>query len=165
MTLDKEIRNKCKELILLGESAATTNPAEAVVYPFDSLSLKPEEWANLFAKSSVYHGWVIKRTATASIEIRSNIFADTFTYDIWGFYQFKGTAETNNSDDVFQEILDKITDQFKLKMTLDLNCVKEHKIPQFTNITVIPSGKTALHFAQGKLTVELCAKAVGGSCS
>ena len=157
MTTDKQIRNKCKELIKLVDTTA-------IVYAFDTLSLKPEEWANLFRANSVYHGWVIKRISTASVETRGNIFADTFTYDMWGFYQFKGTSETDNSDDLFQEIIDKITDEFKKKMTLELSCVKQHKIPQFSNITVIPSGNTALHFAQGKLTVELCAKAVGATC-
>lgn len=160
-TLDKKIRNKQRDIIL------TIDP-QAKVYAFDTLSLNPEEWAGLFrikyADQERFHGWVIKRTGIASKELRGGIFADIYTYDIWGFHGFWGTKESDNSDDIFQKILDDILEEFKKKMTLDLDCVKEHKLPQFPEITVFPSGKQPLHFAKGKIDVHLCERAAGATC-
>lgn len=160
MSLNKDIRNKIKAYILQVDS-------NAKVYAFDMLSLEPEKWANLFKVNGITNGWVIKRTSFTSSEVRSSTFADIFTYDVWGFYQFNGTSETDNSDDIFQDVIDEIVEKFKMNMTLELSCIKEHKVPQFPNITVIASGEDSdesLHFAQGKLEVHLCPRVAGQSC-
>lgn len=164
MSLDKDIRIKIKEYILEVDPSAK-------VFAFDTLSLDPRDWANLFKQTisnvTKTNGWVIKRNSFTSSEIRGNTFADVYAYDIWGYHQFNGKSETDNSDDIFQAVIDGIIEKFKLNMTLKLSCVKEHKVPQFPNITVIESGEDSdepLHFAQGKLEVHLCPRVAGQSC-
>lgn len=160
-TLDKKIRNKQRDIILTVDS-------QAKVYAFDTLSLDPQEWAGLFRIKyngvERFHGWVIKRTGISSNELRANVFADVYNYDLWGFHGFWGTKETDNSDDIFQKILDDILEEFKRKMNLELSCVKEHKLPQFPEITVFPSGSQPLHFAKGKIEVHLCGRLPGADC-
>jgi hypothetical protein len=157
MSLDKDIRVAVKALILEVD-------ANAKIYAFDTLPLDPSEWANLFIKAGQLHGWVIKRSGMTSREVRGGVFKDTYMYDVWGFYGFSGKSETDNSDDLFQEILDEVCEKLKAEMKLGLDCVSEHKLLQIPNIVVMRSGDTAMHFAAGKLEVELCARAAGATC-
>lgn len=85
-------------------------------------------------------------------------YADkTSTYDIWGFYGFRSGTETDNSDNEFGAILDVVANAFTQEPKLTLSGgVRDHGLLQFAAITTIDCGEEILHFAQGRLIVNLC---------
>ena len=154
---DKQIRLAIKPLI-------TSSYATAQVYPWNVLSHDLSEWPGLFrttdfSTSGKTHGWIIKRAETSS---EWKTFAakrdrQKWNYDLLGFYGFRNGLEGNNSDDEFGEILDKVYENLRLSPNLGLaGIVERHDTLQFLRITTINCGEETLHFAHGRLPVQLC---------
>ncbi len=149
---DKTIRNKIKAIL-------QPSYPEAVIYPFNALSHDSSDWPGLLRKADgTTHGWIIKRSESASSFKTPVKTRDVYAYDLWAFYTFRaGASETNNSDDEFGQILDTAFEDLKAKPILDLDgMVDRHELLQFARITTVNCGEETLHFAQGRLSVHLC---------
>ncbi len=150
---DKQIR-----LAIKAVGIAPSYP-EAAVYPWNALSHDIAEWPGLFrTDDDTTHGWIIKRSGTAS---NWRTFMQkvnrSWAYDLFGFYGFRSGMQGDNSDDEWGEILDTVWANIKASYNLGLEGVVErHELLQFASITTIDTGEETLHFAHGRLTVELC---------
>lgn len=151
--LDKQIRIKIGGVI-------TAAYATAIVYPWNVLSHRLDEWPGLFRMSAGgTHGWIIKRSAAGNEWKQLSGLRDRrkWTYDVWGFYGFRSGKTSDNSDNEFGEIWDTVYEAIKAKPTLDFEgTVEWHELLQLVNMTTIRTGEETLHFAQGRLAVHLC---------
>ena len=151
--LDKQTRVKIRDLI------AAAYPA-AMVYAWNALSHRMDEWPGLFRTSSGgTHGWIIKRAAAAGEWKQISGLRDRqfWTYDIWGFYGFRAGKQGDNSDDEFGEICDTVYEAIRVEPRLAFDgTVEMHELLQWARIATINTGEETLHFAQGRLVVHLC---------
>lgn len=149
--LDKQIRGKIGTII-------STAYLTAMVYPWNALSHKLDEWPGLFRTTDgKTHGWIIKRALTDNEWKTIGRDRRRWNYDLWGFYGFRSGKTSDNSDNEFGEICDTVYEEIKAKPRLDFDgTVEMHELLQFVNITTINTGEETLHFAQGRLKVHLC---------
>lgn len=160
-SLDWKIRQAIEYVLLALDE-------NAIVFPFDKLNLNPLEWANLFRNLTLapnnLHGWVIRRTDITDKEHRPLVSRTktTYSYDIWGFYEFNAASRSNNSDIKFQKFIDlfccvlRQTSMRKLGLDNISNGVEGHEYLQFKKMTTLGKGSDQLHFAPGRLEVRLC---------
>lgn len=151
MITDQEIRHAIAGII-----TAVTSGAK--VYEWNVLSHDLASWPGLFDEPR--HGWIIKRSAIESEwkQIIGKRERPTWTYDIWGFYDFRSGKEDDNSDDEFAVIVDAIGVALKNEPRLGLSDseVEKHELLQVERITTIDCGEETLHLAQCRLKVHLC---------
>jgi hypothetical protein len=148
--MDKQIRLAIKQII------KTLYPA-AQVFAWNALSHDLGEWPGMFRTASgATHGWIIKRSAARSEWKNPQRDRKTAVYDVWGFYGFSAGNENENSDNEFAEIVDAVCESIKAVPALDVAGVERHGLLQIAAITTIDTGEETLHFAQGRLEVQLC---------
>jgi hypothetical protein len=160
-SLDFKIRQALEWVVLALDE-------NAMVFPYDCLSLNPLEWANLFknleAEGQPVHGWVFKRADLTDEEHRryAGRTKTTYVYDVWGFYGFTDGGRTNNSDLKFQKFIDLfcfvLRQAAMTKLGLDSieKGVDEHQYLQFKKMTTLGKGSDQMHWAPGRLEVRLC---------
>lgn len=148
--MDKQIRLALKLII------ATLYP-EARVFAWNALSHDLGEWAGMFRTAgNGTHGWIIKRSGAKAEWKNGRRDRKTAIYDVWGFYAFNAGNEDDNSDNEFSEILDAVYEAVKMSPTLELSSVEGHSLLQIAANTTIDTGEETLHFAQGRLEIQLC---------
>lgn len=146
--LDKQIRNAIADLI-------KAEHADAQVYGWNALTHDLGEWPGLFG--SPRHGWIIKRASQEAERKNASRDRVTLVYDIWGFYEYQTGTTAANSDDEFAVILAKTYNALKAEPRLGFeNDIERHLLLQYQRITTLNCGEETLHFAQGRLRVELC---------
>lgn len=148
--MDKQIRLALKQII------KTLYP-EAQVFAWNALSHDLGEWAGMFRTAAGgTHGWIIKRGAARAEWKNGRRDRKTAVYDVWGFYGFNAGSEDANSDNEFAVIVDAVYEAVKAAPTLDLAGVEGHGLLQIATSTTLDTGEETLHFAQGRLEVQLC---------
>lgn len=148
--MDKQIRLALKQII------KTLYP-DARVFAWNALSHDLGEWAGMFRDSAGgTHGWIIKRSGTKAEWKNGRRDRKTAVYDVWGFYGFNAGNEEENSDNEFGVIVDAVYEAVKAAPTLELAGVEGHSLLQIAANTTIDTGEETLHFAQGRLEVNLC---------
>jgi hypothetical protein len=145
---DQTIRVAIGGLIAAAQSSA-------VVYAWNVLSHNLSDWPGLFGANRF--GAVIKRVT--QLADRKNASRDKRheTYDIWAFYKFRPGKTGDNSDDEFAQICQSIYDAIKASPHLGLDTLVEyHELVQWIQVTTIRCGEETLHYAAGRLKVNLC---------
>ena len=148
--MDKQIRLALKQII------SSLYP-DAQVFAWNALSHDLGEWAGMFrSPAGITHGWIIKRSAERAEWKNGRRDRKTAVYDVWGFYGFTAGNEEENSDNDFALIVDAVYEAIKSAPALDLAGVEGHGLLQLAAVTTIDTGEETLHFAQGRLEVQLC---------
>jgi hypothetical protein len=148
--MDKQIRVAIKQII------KALYPV-AQVFAWNALSHSLNEWPGLFRTTDgKTHGWIIKRAAARAEWKNPQRDRKTAIYDVWGFYGFSAGNENENSDNDFAVIVDAVYEAIKASPTLDVTGVERHGLLQIATNTTIDTGEETLHFAQGRLEVQLC---------
>ncbi len=144
---DKEVRHAIATTIAAADTAAQ-------VYEWNALSHELAEWPGLFGDPA--KGWIIKRSVIDSQWKNAHFDRQAWTYDVWGFYEFRSGKEGDNSDDEFSVILAAVKAALAAKPTLDLAEVERHELLQIPSLTTIDCGEKTLHLALGRLNVRIC---------
>lgn len=148
--MDKQIRLALKQIV------KALYP-EAQVFAWNALSHDLGEWAGMFRTAAGgTHGWIIKRAATRAEWKNGRRDRKTAVYDVWGFYGFSAGSEDVNSDNEFAVIVDAVYEAVKASPALDVAGVEGHGLLQIAASTTLDTGEETLHFAQGRLEVNLC---------
>lgn len=121
------------------------------------------EWAGLFrheitvdnVTKTVTHAWIVRRA-----EYDGNVKAknEKMTFELLGFYGFDFGTEESNSEDRFQKYLDDLVVLFKDEDIWEFEGEEDEVTNEsfkFNPIGLIRSGNEFLHFAGGKLTVNI----------
>lgn len=143
---DQEVRHAIKGII----AAADTG---AAVYEWNALSHNLAEWPGLFGDPA--HGWIIKRAVIDSEWKNAHFDRQAWTYDVWGFYEFRSGKEGDNSDDEFAVIIAAVKAALADEPKLTLAEVEKHELLQVSQ-TTIDCGEKTLHLAMGRLKVRIC---------
>lgn len=146
---DEQVRAAIAGIIQASQTAAA-------VYNWNVLGHDLRKWPGLFRGDSGTHGWVVKRIGQTSEWKNGSRDRMTWIYDVFGFYGFMPGKTGDNSDEDFSAILDAVYEAIKAKPTLDVDEVERHTLLQYALISTIDCGEETLHFAQGRLSVELC---------
>lgn len=128
----------------------------AKVYEWNVLGHDITAWPGLFRITGGTHGWIIKRAKIDAEWKHGGRERAAWIYDIWGFYKFRSGMENNNSDDEWAVIIDAVRAALKASPDLGLNEVERHELLQVLRNTTIDCGEETLHFAECKLTVNVC---------
>lgn len=130
----------------------------ARVYAWNVLTHKLNEWPAWFeTEAGGRHGWVIKQAALAA-QWKGSGGRDrqVLSYDVLGFYDFRTGKDGDNSDDEFSVIREAVYDAFKGAPKLGLECIEEHGLLQWRQITTINCGEEVLHLAAGRIEIMHC---------
>lgn len=152
MATDAQIRGAQRDLIVAAQPTAK-------VYSWNVLSHDIADWPGLFRLGDgTVHGWLVKRSAaTAEWKGSGNRDRQTLTYDVMGFYgPLRPGVTGNNSDDEFSVIVDAVYAAFKGSPKLGLECISEHGLLQWRQISTLNCGEEVLHIAVGRLEVIHC---------